>query len=69
MNVFIVKLYIRNNSRASNIPIPCTISTVTCDKDTFLLNEVKNVTSEEIELLGDVGKGHWLACLWTLDCA
>ena len=28
--------------------IPFTVSIVTCDKDTFLLNEVKNVTSEEI---------------------
>ena len=31
--------------------IPLTVSIVTCDKDTFLLNKVKNVMSEEIGLL------------------
>ena len=50
MNVFIVKLYIRNNSRASKPTIFVIVSTVTCDKDIFSLNKMKYVMLWEIGL-------------------
>ena len=58
MNVFIVKLHIRNHSRASKRTIFVIVSTVTCDKDIFSLNEMKYMPLWELGLL-------WLSTLFT----
>ena len=58
MNVVIVKLYIRNNSRVSKPAIFGIVSTVTCDKDIFSLNEMKSVTLHEIGLFNYTAYDH-----------
>ena len=67
MNVFIVKLYIRNNNRASKPTIFGIVSIVTCDKDIFSLNEMKSVTLREIGLWEKAFLEAFAPCVWLLS--